>query len=590
MNGKNFKKLILINFLLSALYTLSTVPYSLGIVALAFPINLAFTLFSGYINVWLLLKKNRLKFVYLNSSLFFYEPCVFIVTYVMYRSGKDFLPYALDLVSTLLWIGCCIVSLILAYRYFNLKKLDRLYAINPSWKEVVDSHLPSNFEGLTKIGFNILDLVNDIIQVFIALFLINIFIFQLYVIPSESMVPTLMVKDRVFVFKTLSGPVFPLSRIKLPDVMKYRRGNIVVVRNPHYGDDHENEKSFTLNNLVSTMTLGIVNINKDEDGQMKADPLVKRLVGLPGEDLMMMDGKLYIRHGEDKNFEESEMDEKYAAWNLNELPFSVQKNINWMPLSSRQYLDFLDVEEKRRSLDMSKAAEECFEIYSQVARLSHGDFIDEDKVKDFFSEEDMFEFNLFNNLSEVTLAIINNDGGRQWLYHFMNDWYQDKDLSLYTEDGNVTGANLFGGNLYDDSVWRLDVMAKLLFGRILLCNVNMLRNGIVPSEWTTDTSRNSYYLEAQALSDYIVRMDQRNMGIVHIPEGQYFMMGDNRFNSLDMRHSYDYLLKDLCPDDPYSVKYYSNLQTQTVSKDKILGKASLIYWPVKRIRFLFVKK
>ena len=60
------------------------------------------------------------------------------------------------------------------------------------------------------------------------------------------------------------------------------------------------------------------------------------------------------------------------------------------------------------------------------------------------------------------------------------------------------------------------------------------------------------------------------------------MMGDNRFNSLDMRHKYESTLKNLVDDDPYSIKYGSYLEPQYVSRTRMLGKAVLRFWPLNR--------
>ena len=60
----------------------------------------------------------------------------------------------------------------------------------------------------------------------------------------------------------------------------------------------------------------------------------------------------------------------------------------------------------------------------------------------------------------------------------------------------------------------------------------------------------------------------------YIPANCYFMMGDNRFNSLDMRHSYDEKLVPLTKMDRYSVTYYSNIAPQVVNKKYILGTTS----------------
>ncbi|MBO4386625.1 MAG: signal peptidase I, partial [Treponema sp.] len=97
---------------------------------------------------------------------------------------------------------------------------------------------------------------------------------------------------------------------------------------------------------------------------------------------------------------------------------------------------------------------------------------------------------------------------------------------------------------------------------------------------------------AQKLNSYLARLDQRNMPVFpenakdgspsYIPENCYFMMGDNRYNSLDMRHSYDYTLIPITKYDELSITYYSNMSPQYVSREKILGRASLRIWPLNR--------
>jgi signal peptidase I len=60
------------------------------------------------------------------------------------------------------------------------------------------------------------------------------------------------------------------------------------------------------------------------------------------------------------------------------------------------------------------------------------------------------------------------------------------------------------------------------------------------------------------------------------------MMGDNRFNSLDMRHSYDDELRPLTELDPMSVLYVSNISPQSVGAQSSLGSPVLRVWPLSR--------
>ena len=94
------------------------------------------------------------------------------------------------------------------------------------------------------------------------------------------------------------------------------------------------------------------------------------------------------------------------------------------------------------------------------------------------------------------------------------------------------------------------------------------------------------------LSSYMLLLDRRNMpafppndaegNAQYIPDHCYFMMGDNRFNSLDMRHSYDEWITPLAPHDAYSVTYYTNMQPQYVPRDRILGTTAYRFWPLSR--------
>ena len=58
--------------------------------------------------------------------------------------------------------------------------------------------------------------------------------------------------------------------------------------------------------------------------------------------------------------------------------------------------------------------------------------------------------------------------------------------------------------------------------------------------------------------------EQYRDGVYEVPEGHYFMMGDNRNHSSDSR-------------------YWNN---KYVARDKILGKAVLRYWPLTEIKLL----
>ena len=63
-------------------------------------------------------------------------------------------------------------------------------------------------------------------------FLLRAFVIQAFRIPSESMMPTLLKGDFLFVNKFEYGPKIPFTRVRLPGIRAPRRGDVIVFRNP----------------------------------------------------------------------------------------------------------------------------------------------------------------------------------------------------------------------------------------------------------------------------------------------------------------------------------------------------------------------
>jgi signal peptidase I len=91
---------------------------------------------------------------------------------------------------------------------------------------------------------------------------LRIFLIEAYHIPSDSMEPTLLVGDFLFVNKLAFGPHVPFTHVNLPGYRDPRRDEVVVYQSPDSSDG---------NPIV-----------------------VKRLVGVPGDTLSMRDGVLYV--------------------------------------------------------------------------------------------------------------------------------------------------------------------------------------------------------------------------------------------------------------------------------------------------------
>lgn len=117
------------------------------------------------------------------------------------------------------------------------------------------------------------DLPTLILAICAALF-IRAFLFQSFYVPSDSMFPTLLVGDHVFVNKFVYGPELPFTSIRLPGLRKPKRGEVIVfhlARGPNYE---------------------IVPI--DERPDLPEEAFVKRLIGLPGDRVAYHDERLIL--------------------------------------------------------------------------------------------------------------------------------------------------------------------------------------------------------------------------------------------------------------------------------------------------------
>jgi signal peptidase I len=100
-------------------------------------------------------------------------------------------------------------------------------------------------------------------------FVVRIFLFQAYRIPSPSMQPEMMVGDWLFVNNLVYGPVLPFTDVTLPGYAEPKRQEIVVFKSPYQADEAA--------------------IGNDPQ-----PTLVKRLWGTPGDTVYMRDGVVHV--------------------------------------------------------------------------------------------------------------------------------------------------------------------------------------------------------------------------------------------------------------------------------------------------------
>jgi signal peptidase I len=133
--------------------------------------------------------------------------------------------------------------------------------------------------------------------------LANQYLLQAYVIPSGSMINTLLIGDRIFVNKLVYGPELLPGLLKLPSPIKPKRNDVIIFENPSYIS--RGTVFDVAQRVIYMLTISLVDIDRDEMGQPRAHFLIKRAVGMSGDHFVMERGEMKIRFaGEDRWIDE----------------------------------------------------------------------------------------------------------------------------------------------------------------------------------------------------------------------------------------------------------------------------------------------
>lgn len=296
----SFKILAIIELSAAILFSFFNISFHADISLLAFPLSIAYTAVTCWFLFYKLVLKTDGKNILAAIKLTEYLPYFLFITFILRRAGKTGTPYIIDVITVILWFVIFVLAYFSTRNLYPKKneKIIRGWAVAPVEKK---------YKGFGRVIYEIVDTIDAFFWAIFTVLIFQIFLMQLYEIPSESMVPTFLIKDRVFVSKLDCGPKFPLTDVGLPDFRKYKRGDTIVLRNPHYTMDRKSEVKTVTSQLIYMFSLSTIRLNKDADGELKADPLVKRITGLPGEQLVMQDGTLYRRTSESDVFEPVEL-------------------------------------------------------------------------------------------------------------------------------------------------------------------------------------------------------------------------------------------------------------------------------------------
>lgn len=536
-----------------------------GLAGAALALGSAYSLWKAF-STFSFFKKKTVSTMLIMRKTMEYVPYIFMACFIMSRasqSGED--RSTLDAVLALYWIVLVIYNRILLFRLKD-KRLSKYFPELPEIPKKKRSFISE-----------ILDWADAILQAACIVLLFSVFVLQLYVIPSESMVQQFMIGDRVAGFKAASGPTFPLSSFRFPQIYNYKRGDVVIIRNPHYEDDSNNELKFFTSQLVQYLTLTMVNINKDESGRIKADPLVKRIVGVGGEKLMLVDGVLYIKKAGEKDFKAFD-ESAYAVWDLSKLPQSSLKYVKDVKMNTQDLNRLQSVEAWRARVNFDETEAEALTLVKKMKEIKSKP----DKIfsaKDFLSKAQYLVTQMARDNEAIASKILTTDGGLTWFENFLTSWKKSAEKNSH--------------NLYEMRNARLNVLVKLTFGRLLVRNAELYKANVSEAAFSSDAERQAIINELGEYLYYLALSSQRNMDEFpkgeeeYIPENCYFMMGDNRFNSTDMRHEYQYHLEALNKDDPMSMMFVTNVAPRYIHSSRMLGTVNLILFP--RARFGLVK-
>ncbi len=477
------------------------------------------------------------------------------------------------------------------------------------------------------------DWVDIILQAVLIVMLINQFLFQMYVIPSESMVPTFLKGDMVVVDKLIYGSQIPLTQWKLSSPCSAKIGDVVVYLNP---ETYNKESDVYFKNIFARifqpflyrLSFTRIDIDKKENGDPKERFIVKRLIAENGEKICILNDEVYKKK-ENQNWEKMSVSAKEygnvdlyyennigmdaqkmtpeirSLLNMAQESFSDKmsnKSVLLEKLKNEKTVFLAHLNNDDKLLDLTNKLYEYLQenrayfeqvknsiiipffinsekAYYQLSEVDYGE--NEKKLKAGLAELGFVAVyrvlaNIYEELRSINISqLIINDG-----------------ISSKGDDSPYTGYMKVLNAIYKSEVLiLLNTFLKneeINFKIIDKDNLEMLKFLSIYIDGFEMVSRLPSWTNPEFYSFFELRnfADYPEKGF--IPKDEYFLLGDNRYNSLDCRFGNKSKVFSLDSDDNglFVKKVNLSWDAHTINEDFILGKARVTYFPFNRMRII----
>lgn len=476
------------------------------------------------------------------------------------------------------------------------------------------------------------DWIDIILQAVLIVMLINQFLFQMYVIPSESMVPTFLKGDMVIVDKFIYGSQIPLTKWKIPSLFSPKTGDVVVYLNP---ETYDKESDVYFKNVFARifqpflyrLSFTKIDIDKKENGDPKERFIVKRMIAGNGEKICILNNEVYKKRENQKWEKMSAVGKEYGHVDLyyeDNVGMDAQKMTKEIRMLLNEANDCFSkkIENESDLTERLKNEKNIFLSYlSNESNLSAFktelfNFLTENKsqfeqlknsiIFPFFINSEKAYYQLSTNdykENEVKLKYgLENNYGFIAFYRVLANVYEElknidnistsiiKDDIFHSDDESPYTNYMKSLN----AIYKTEVLAllntflesmKIDIQIVDANNLNMLKylsiyiDGfeMVSRSISWDTPEFYSFFELSQFPDYPADN--------FFDKDEYFLLGDNRYNSLDCRFGKEQNTFYLDSEDSglFAKKIKLSWSAHTINKNFILGKARVTYFPFNRM-------